>query len=617
MAKYVILLFCCCSLWSAGQSDLVDSTHQLAIVVVDAKPIPLPSSSVQPILPKGQTLTQTLSNSGSVFIKQYGSGQLATLSVRGGASGHTAILWNDIPINNPFLGQSDLSLFSTWVAKDVQLYRGGNSIIDGDGALAGSIHFNSRPNAINGFQITGRHHLASFSNQGHRFRLDYGNTQFLSSSKFYHFKGKNDFSFTSPFGQPQKQTNGETNHWGISQDFYWTPHTRHRFKAHFWYLNAARKIPPTFWQLQSVANQEDQGYRGTIEWMHLLKNSVLETKIGFVSDDILFQDSLLDIYSDSKYQRWFNQITFHTQWKEDHQLSVNAQWQYIEAITNNFLENVSQQRYSLSGRYRWYFTEDDRWQLGLFLRQSWVSDQKIPITPGLEISWEPNEHNRIFLKGSRHYRIPSLNDLYWLPGGNPDLAPENAWSAEISWSMNRKYWKLQSALYSRRTDNWIQWLPDGAIWTPRNITIVQTNGFELNLRHSTGRGPWFLENQFTYGLTSSKDLATKAQLIYIPFHQLGWNSNLSWKQWKFNIHQRWNSQVFTTPEHNESLPGVYLLDLEFSRLLEFEKGAEIQLGGNLYNVFNRSYQLVAGQPLPGRNWSLFVQYKLSKTPKGK
>ena len=38
------------------------------------------------------------------------------------------------------------------------------------------------------------------------------------------------------------------------------------------------------------------------------------------------------------------------------------------------------------------------------------------------------------LKGSTayNYRFPSMNDLYWRPGGNPDVKPEEGYSYDAS-----------------------------------------------------------------------------------------------------------------------------------------------------------------------------------------
>ena len=59
------------------------------------------------------TLADLLSENSEIFIKSYGMGGTATPSFRGTGASHTQIDWNGININNPMLGQSDLSLYTS------------------------------------------------------------------------------------------------------------------------------------------------------------------------------------------------------------------------------------------------------------------------------------------------------------------------------------------------------------------------------------------------------------------------------------------------------------------------------------------------------------------------
>ena len=62
------------------------------------------------------------------------------------------------------------------------------------------------------------------------------------------------------------------------------------------------------------------------------------------------------------------------------------------------------------------------------------------------------------------YRLPGLNDLYWMPGGNPDLKPEYGYSAEagskLSWKSQNKKTKVsfEPTYFNRYIYNWIIWI---------------------------------------------------------------------------------------------------------------------------------------------------------------
>lgn len=65
---------------------------------------------------------------------------------------------------------------------------------------------------------------------------------------------------------------------------------------------------------------------------------------------------------------------------------------------------------------------------------------------------------------SRNYRFPTLNDLYFLPGGNPDLKNEQGFSydAGISFDVGKeKVYKLSGGMnwFDSYIEDWIIWLP--------------------------------------------------------------------------------------------------------------------------------------------------------------
>ena len=47
---------------------------------------------------------------------------------------------------------------------------------------------------------------------------------------------------------------------------------------------------------------------------------------------------------------------------------------------------------------------------------------------GTEVYVLRNEKNKLTIRAqvARGYRVPTLNDRYWIPGGNPDVVPEDA-----------------------------------------------------------------------------------------------------------------------------------------------------------------------------------------------
>ena len=87
---------------------------------------------------------------------------------------------------------------------------------------------------------------------------------------------------------------------------------------------------------------------------------------------------------------------------------------------------------------------------------------------------------------SRNYRFPTLNDLYFLPGGNPNLKNESGFTydAGLSFDFGKSdKFNIKGGVtwFDSRIDNWIIWLPTTkGFFSPRNIKKVHAYGVESN-----------------------------------------------------------------------------------------------------------------------------------------
>ena len=102
---FLMLLVVCTGLY--GQEDSLTLDQDAWHIEVDALTI-LQSSNlssdnkVKDIKPGWQTQPdRLLDNQTSAYIKSYGLGSLATISLWGGNASQTLITWEDVPITNP------------------------------------------------------------------------------------------------------------------------------------------------------------------------------------------------------------------------------------------------------------------------------------------------------------------------------------------------------------------------------------------------------------------------------------------------------------------------------------------------------------------------------------
>ena len=82
---------------------------------------------------------QDIGANSSLFFKNYGNGGLSTISLRGTSASHTNVLWNGIPVNSPTLGQSDYSVFPSFLIDNVTVLKGSTSSLFGSGSIGGTV----------------------------------------------------------------------------------------------------------------------------------------------------------------------------------------------------------------------------------------------------------------------------------------------------------------------------------------------------------------------------------------------------------------------------------------------------------------------------------------------
>ena len=131
-----------------------------------------------------ESMAELLSNHSNVFIKQAGKGSLATISFRGTSASHTDVLWNDLSIKSPMMGQVDFSLLPMYFFDDVDIYSGGSSIEKSNGALGGAINISNNAVWEDDKKIKFIQSIGSFHTTTSFLKFNLGRNNFRSKTKF-------------------------------------------------------------------------------------------------------------------------------------------------------------------------------------------------------------------------------------------------------------------------------------------------------------------------------------------------------------------------------------------------------------------------------------------------
>ncbi|MCX5877134.1 MAG: TonB-dependent receptor [Deltaproteobacteria bacterium] len=106
----------------------------------------------------------------------------------------------------------------------------------------------------------------------------------------------------------------------------------------------------------------------------------------------------------------------------------------------------------------------------------------------------PQETTTIKLGHGKHFKAPTMNDLYWPENayvrGNPDLKPETGWHSDLTLEQSflKKKLTASASYFKWNIDDKIDWAenpafpgPWGDKYTPSNINSYEATGWEFGL----------------------------------------------------------------------------------------------------------------------------------------
>lgn len=560
-------------------------------------------------------LADLLANESQVFIKSYGLGSLATTSFRGAGASHTAVLWNGFNLQSPMNGLLDMSLIPINFLNDVKLQYGGAGALWGSGAVGGSIHLNNAIQFNKGISASATISFGSFLDKQQQASFEISKKRFVTSLKVFNHDAKNDFPFinTAQYAKPeQNQTNAELKQNGLLQENYFQINTKQKLNTRFWYQYNDRNIPPSMTQNTNVANQKDESYRLTTEWQRTGDKLTLLARFAYFDEGLNFIDSSIHENSKSRTKVSIAEIESRFSISKFDLVNIGINNTNNEANTADFFKNPSENRTALFGTYKIH-TAKNNWNAVASIRQEFIKNKEIPFTASLGIE---GEILKLFLlKGnvSKHYRLPTFNDLYWAgqgAKGNPNLKPESGWAEELSlihkYSYKKTDWELGATVFNRTIDNWIIWLPDQYnTWSPDNVLQVWSRGLEykLNVKYTLSKFKVQLSGMYNYVLSTNEKSATTSdaaigkQLIYVPIQNTQGSLSVSYKGTSLSYTQVYTGYRYTTSDNAAYLKPYTIGNINISQIIRF-KTSRIKVFAQLNNVWQETYQVIAYRAMP-------------------
>ncbi|MBK8563576.1 MAG: TonB-dependent receptor [Saprospiraceae bacterium] len=569
---------------------------------------------------QGTSVAEFLHQKAGIYLKSYGLGSLATTAIRGASASQTVVLWNGLPVQSPMLGLLDWSLLPLQFTDEVSFQHGGNSAAWGSGAIGGAVLMDNLPQFDKGLYGKIQAGLGSFGWQHQALNLGHGGKKWAFSSRFFHQKAENDFPYRPAAGLPEnKMTNAQQWRYGQMISAHWRPNGQHLFGLMVWWQKADRHIPPTIVQNISEAKLVDNQLRNALTWEHLVGKNAWSAKAAFFHDNNRYLDSYNKIRNDNRFWTGISEINYNRTLSAVTRLSFSLNHQLTQAQTKNYGEARRRNQAALYASLRHHL---GRWSGHLDVRMELADKQVLPFTPSFGVDWSPWAWLKIGAKIGRHFRLPTLNDLHWRPGGNPDLNPESGWSEELNLRFFKKAkgqdFSLATSVYNRNIKNWIQWRPvEGQpIWSASNIAGVKSRGVEARAHWALEQGSWQCRLDLGYDHVRSTHQAALAipkiekgqQLYYVPENQGFVGGEIGWGGATLAYRHQFTDAVLTDLG---LLSGYHIGTARVSYdAMVFAQKADFHF--SIENIWDTSYQVIERRPMPGRTWQLGVAIEFAK-----
>ena len=600
------------------------------------------------------SLSQLLIQHSPVFIKTYGPGSTASASFRGTTASHTLVLWNGMQLNSPTLGEVDFSTIPVFFTDEISLQWGSKTSAN-SGGLGGVVNIGNTQKFNEGLLLDVRQTYGSFNTWGSYLTLGYSGNKFMARVKAYRNSSDNDFTYTNIATIPHqemKQKNADF------VDYGFMPELQVRFKNslltlvswnQFSHRNYPQIMPNVFNNTQEYADNDFS--RNLLSYKYYWNSGRIEVKSAYFHEQ---QNYFLESYtSNGKPVTQNNSLNKSDVFRQivDLQQDLYKSWKLYAKIQYDY-ESVKSSNYdpmpelvegglvgsvvstgSTTGcktrnLLSFYAAVDGKiykdLDLRLTLRNDLVNAKSEGFFPTAMLVYRlPFVKGLSFNAGYSHnYRNPSLNDLYWNPGGNENLKSEKG--KTFDFDVNYFYEKdnftfdVKAGLYYSKVKDWIQWVPTNyRYWMPKNMSEVFARGLEFHFDANYKYAQWSFSLSGNYVYSHTTDESEYAQqygsngkqLIYIPLHHANAFAEVKWKTWNLNYTFEFTGERNTSMNDNEffayRLPYYMLHHISFGKQLN-----KFRLELRVNNLTDADYQTVLWRAMPGRSYEVYLEFKL-------
>ncbi len=580
------------------------------------------------------TLEQLLSRMLPIPLKS-NAGSLSTIRLRGSSPDHTSINFGGINFNSLTLGQANASNVPLYLFDDVSVQFGSSNTGSESSSIGGAVFLGVQNNWTDGFKAEARISQGSFGEQLYGTKLFLGNGKFESVTRAYYYYKTNNFGFTNPYHRDfenqvfeieDTQHNANIENYGLLQELNYRFADRNFLTVKLWLENdwhyIQQNMQTNLFQPEYKETYEDKNLRIWADYKNSEHKLKYKFGAGYVYDNSLYDETQTDTI---QTQRIIGEASAEYEFSKKSWLKLGTTATRIYPTVYAYSSELEHEdRIDFVAAFHQQFF--NKLTATLNLRKGFVTRFEVPFTPAFGLDYLALSKEKYVLNVSgnvaKSYRVPTFNDRFWEPGGNPDLQPEKGMNYELgsklSFCDDDFSGNIKLNVFYMNVDNWILWKNGGSYWYAENVQQVESKGIELMTDWTYKIGKLKTTSGLNYSFTSAQRVestnntnALNRQLEYVPLRSGNIFTSSSVGKWNFSIDGNFTAKQFTNEEEDDILPAYFLLNLNVAYKIKINYSNHLRVSGALNNLLYTDYQSSFGYAMPGVSYRLSVTYNFN------
>lgn len=555
------------------------------------------------------TLADLLARRGGVSIKPLGSTGLASPSLRGTGASQTLVLLDGFRLNDPQLGQVDLSLLPTALLDRAEVLHGGASAWHGTDALGGVIALTTRAPRGTRAEVTAEG--GAYGLLGASAVAQNGDEARGVLIALAHRQQTGDFPFSLDGQSSVRRRNADAEQNSV------LVRARHgRLHAGLWLTDAERGLPGPAGNAPQRERQYDRSARLWLRADRPIGRGTASAGLALQRGTLRYVNPLLALDETGTTRG----LTADAEARQ----AISAAWLagagltygYTHAAHPALAADASEHR---AGLFGWAEGQIGRLHAAPSLRLDAYAHRdgvQTALSPRLGVGIDVAPMLRLMASAARAFRVPTFNDRFWQPGGNPDLRPERGWTYDAGLRFRRGGVAAEATAFVHHVRDEIVWQPTGAVWSPANVGRVQTRGIELSaeVRWATPGRP---HAGVFYTLTDARDCSDPASsafdqpLRYVPREQARLYGGATLGPFTLDAGLRYTGRRYVRSDGRDPLAPFVVAEVQV-RFAASAPGGTLRAGAVLDNAFDHRYSVVQGYPMPPRHFRFHLTYRWSR-----